>query len=285
MDQWMKRTGILFVEVMLFFICCFAVWAQSTTDFGEMALIPAGPFTMGCVAGDTLCKSDEMPAKKVHIDAFYMDVQEVTVNEYAKCVSAGICKEPWVEKKGIFKDLYTWGVAGRENHPINGVEWTDAVNYCKFAGKRLPTEAEFEKALRGGMEGNIYPWGNTLPSKEKVGNIADETLKKAQPKRTITPGYDDGFAQTAPVCSLGKNPYGLCDIVGNVKEWCQDYYQADFYKNMPEKNPVNTKPSDKRTARGPSWASYPKRMRASGRHCLWPNSWNYNIGIRCAKSK
>jgi formylglycine-generating enzyme required for sulfatase activity len=182
-----------------------------------MVRLPGGTFMMGCVDGDSQCGNDEKPAHRVNLDSFYLDVHEVTVAEYAQCVNAGVCK-PALIADNEYDEFYNWNKPGRKNHPVNGVDWNDAHTYCQWRGKRLPTEAEFEYALRGGSQGYIYPWGNNNTPPRGYGNYPDESAHRSFSDWSYFAGYDDGYVGTAPVCSFTRNPYGLCDISGNVWE-------------------------------------------------------------------
>jgi formylglycine-generating enzyme required for sulfatase activity len=131
-----------------------------------MVSIPAGPFQMGCSAGDRACDNDEGAAggASVSVPEFRLDTHEVTVNEYQQCIEAGKCTRPKDHQRNQYCNI---GATGRENHPANCVEWQDAVDYCRFAGKRLPNEAEWEKAARAGSL-SAYPWGQTVSCKHAI---------------------------------------------------------------------------------------------------------------------
>ena len=183
-------------------------------DKDSMVLIPAGEFQMGSNDGEP----DEKPVHTVYVDAFYMDVTEVTNVQYKKFVDAN---PQW--KKSHISDgdyLKHWNgnryPTGKGNHPVVYVSWYSAMAYAAWAGKRLPTEAEWEKAARGRLVGKKYPWGDLID------------FSKAN--------YDS--MGTTTVGSYPPNRYGLYDMGGNVWEWCLDMYDVDFYKNSPRHNPV-----------------------------------------------
>ncbi|MBM4255243.1 MAG: trypsin-like serine protease [Deltaproteobacteria bacterium] len=242
-----------------------------------MVRIPAGEFFMGCNKDvDTECDSDEATSR-LNLSEFLIDQTEVTVAQFAQCVDANKCSSQgltmpyWDNKEQPeFAWACNWGKAGRESHPVNCVEWNQAKAFCESVEKRLPTEAEWEKAARG-TDGRKYPWGNIgYEAVGKAANITDETAKKNQPTWKIAEGYDDGFYGTAPVGSFlgGKSPYGALDMVGNVWEWAADWY--DEKKNA-------------RVVRGGSWYSRPQHARASARLGYEPGSRDDVVGFRCAQ--
>ncbi len=243
-----------------------------------MVAVPAGDFYMGCnEAVDTECDADEKPGKTVHADGFFIDLTEVTVAAYKKCVDAEACSA-----KGLEMPVYSgkdqpkwawacnWKKSGRTKHPVNCLDWSQATAYCKWAGKRLPTEKEWEKAARG-TEGLKYPWGNSGFGSTKVANIADEAAKKKYDGWTIAEGYDDGYVGTAPVGSFpaGKSPYGAHDMSGNVWEWVADRRTEGKYRSI----------------RGGSWRYEPGDARASIRSGNDPASRFNGVGFRCAQSE
>ena len=207
----------------------------------DMVLIPAGEFTMGCSSGDSQCEDNVKPSKKVYVDAFCMDNYE------------------YPNQQG--------------QRPTYKVSWYDAKNMCEEQGKRLPTEAEWEKAARGGLEGNKYPWGNTWDS--NACNHGD------------IPG--DGFNhKSSPAGSFPPNGYGLYDMAGNVNEWVEDCYDKHWYSKMPDKNPLNTSTGcDQRVVRGGSWNYGASSLRVANRWFLNPSDSHDSVissyGFRCAQ--
>ncbi len=203
-------------------------------EFPGMVSIPAGIFRMGSENGE----DDEKPLHEVTIDAFYMDKTEVTVAQYDKFVKATGHRKPpkWTEQLQQLR------------HPVVYVSWEDAVVYATWARKRLPTEAEWEYAARGGNTGfggkpkNKYPWGND-PSHNKANYYGAEGK--------------DQWNGTSPVRSFDPNEYGLYDMAGNVWEWCKDWYASDYYKNSPGKNPKGAATGTQRVLRGGSWGNNP----------------------------
>jgi formylglycine-generating enzyme required for sulfatase activity len=203
-------------------------------DGAPMVLVPAGEFMMGSTEGD----ADEKPVHRVSLDAFYLDKYEVTNKLFQKFVQetgyqttaekegkawAYVQDDTWTEVSGANWRKPEGGetvfVSNRDEHPVVSMSWYDAEAYCRWAGKRLPTEAEFEYAVRAGTQ-TTYWWGNGNPGSRRVANIADMTNKQRFPGRPwpIMDGYDDGYGRTAPVGSFEPNPFGLHDMIGNVWE-------------------------------------------------------------------
>jgi formylglycine-generating enzyme required for sulfatase activity len=220
----------------------------------RMVEIPAGEFTMGNDGGD----DDEKPAHAVTLDAFEMDMFEVTNADFAKFVEAtGYQTE--AEKAG--EAGWRAYAEGKDNHPVVKVSWNDADAYCRWAGKRLPTEAEWEKAAKG-KEGFIYPWGNEWDP------------AKANTK-------ESGFRGTVAVGSFadGASPYGVLDMAGNVWEWVADWYQP---------YPNSTYQSDYfgerfKVTRGGGWFQEEKLVTTSNRSATDPRAANDDLGFRCAR--
>ena len=225
----------------------------------SMVLVPAGEFTMGNLTGD----SDERPAHRVYLDAFYIDRYEVTVGQYAAFLQEAGNHTP--------SDWKTMNQPAHQKRPVANVDWADAAAYCKWAGKRLPTEAEWEKAARG-TDGRLYPWGNEAPTPLHA-NYGKTGL--------------NNHGASVPVGSLeeGKSPYGLYDMAGNVWEWVSDWYDHDYYKNSPSKNPTGPPMGGYKVIRGGSWNSNPRALRSSDRYWDPPSFRSqYVPGFRCAKT-
>ncbi len=258
-------------------------------DGAEMVLIPAGEFQMGSSPGTTY-RSDTTPVHTVFVDAFYIDKYEVTVGQYNQFVRA-------TGHRPLF-DISKHSPTDR--HPVVGVSWHDAMAYAKWAGKRLPTEAEWEKAARGGLVGKEHPWDNAELDGTQC-NFADKSLSEVWGREWITEdnyadkNIDDGYAFTAPVGSYSPNGYGLCDMAGNVWEWCFDAYDANFYANSPRRNPIaqitvkdgenNIVAINKlRVSRGGSWNDGPPSVWIANRRAVAPHVQWGNTGFRCVKS-
>ncbi len=229
-----------------------------------MVKVPAGKFLRGTRGGGD---GVEGPQKEIHLDGFWIDKYEVTVDDYARCVSAGACSEP--KSVGSY---YNWGKSGRGKHPVNGVNWDQAVGYCKWAGKRLPTEAEWEKAARG-TDGRTYSWGEAEPSCE------------------YAVMYDDGDGcgrdSTWEVGSKtkGVSPYGAYDMAGNVWEWTADWYDGKYYSKSPVRNPMGPKSGSYRVLRGGGWLGDASGLRAANRDYYSPSdAYDSALGFRCVRS-
>jgi len=225
-------------------------------DDMKMVYIPAGTFQMGSNDGG----SNEKPVHTVYLDAYYIDAYEVTNAQYLRFVVATGHREP--EGYGYVNGNWQRGFKpwrdpnfNNPNQPVVCVSWEDARAYAEWVGASLPTEAQWEKAARGGLVGKKFPWGDEFPPRELVGNFADESAKKVFPDWSIITGYDDGYAYTAPVGKFAPNGYGLYDMAGNVWEWCLDAYESDYYGRSPERNPVNDNFTNvnSRVVRGNSW--------------------------------
>jgi len=241
-----------------------------------MVTVPGGSFFMGCNQSvDSECDDDEKPGRTVDVPAFKIDKTEVTVAQFARCVDAGRCSSagltmPFYNGKDQpeFAEFCTWQKPGKEDHPINCVSWDQAVAFCEWTGKRLPTEVEWEKAARG-PDGRKYPWGNAgYGAGGRVANIADQSAKQRFPDWTIAARYDDGYVGTAPVGSFpaGASPSGALEMVGNVWEWTSDPIQSG------------------RAVRGGSWYDEKSRdARASNRFWTAAAMHFAHVGIRCAQ--
>ncbi len=259
-------------------------------DGAPMVLIPAGEFQMGSGPGTTY-NSPTIPVHTVHIDAFYMDVHEVTLEQYNQFIRA-------TGHRLLLDNISVYSPTNR--HPVVFVSWLDAMAYAKWAGKRLPTEAEWEKAARGGLVGKEHPWGNAALDGTQC-NFADKSLSDVWDRggndgdNWADKNIDDGYVYTAPVGSYPPNGYGLYDMAGNVWEWCFDAYDENFYSNSPYRNPIadiivkdeknNIIEINKlRVSRGASWNDGPPSVWIASRREVDPHVRWGNTGFRCAKS-
>ncbi len=240
----------------------------SSVDGMVQVYVPAGDFLMGSSDGDPEAQADEKPQRAVHLDAYWIDQTEVTKAQYQQCVDAGKCEAPRCTG------------TGQRNHPVVCVSWYDATDYCAWAGRRLPSEAEWEKAARG-TDGRIYPWGNP----EVAGNLlsyCDSNCSYGWLDSTV----DDGYVETASVGSYpkGASPYGAMDLAGNALEWVADWYEETYYESLPVQNPLGPETGQLRILRGGSWNDYLRNARCACRDGSFPvYRFNY-IGFRCARS-
>ena len=227
-----------------------------------MVEIPEGLFLMGFDGTQAL--EDERPKHQVWLPVFFMDLHEVTTAQYASFLAATQRLAPW--------QWNTVDLAQHSDRPVVGADWSDADAYCRWKGKRLPTEAEWEKSARG-TDGRLYPWGNQVASKE----LANFAL-----------GARFSYSQVLmPVQSYeqGKSPYGLYQMAGNVGEWVQDWYGTNYYELSPERNPQGPEQGQFKVLRGGSWSDLPKYLLTYGRFKLPPETRNSYTGFRCAKSQ
>lgn len=226
-----------------------------------MALIAAGPFKMGATGTQAL--EDERPLHQVTLDAFSMDIFEVTTAQYGEFLAATGRAAPW-----------GWETVNEVHHserPVIGVNWQDADAYCRWKGKRLPTEAEWEKAARGEDE-RRYPWGNQRPTKELANFALGARFSYSQVLMPVQ-AYE-----------AGKSPYGLHQMAGNVWEWVSDWYGGNYYERSPERNPTGPEQGQFKVLRGGSWSDLPKYLMTYGRFKLPPETRNSYIGFRCVRS-
>ena len=222
---------------------------RNPIDGGIGLWIPPGSFAMGDRRGDR----DEKPMHQVHLEAFYIDLQPVTQTQY----------QHFVRETG-YRDREWQPLADAADHPVIGVSWEDAVAYSTWAQKRLPTEAEWEKAARG-PDGRSFPWGDTF-----------------EHGRASVLGR--GFSGTSPVGNLpaGASPYGGLDMAGNVWEWVADYYAPDYYASSPPHNPMGPDNGRQRVMRGGAWICHRRYLRCAKRERQAPDYRSRLVGFRCA---
>lgn len=287
---------------------------SNAAETNGMLLIPGGEFLMGSTDEDSIIADGEGPIRKVTVNPFYMDTTTVTNEQFRKFIQeTGYVTESeaygwsfvfhllvseetrktvnqspkqtpwWYVVEGA-----TWDhpegpdstIENRMDHPVIHMSWNDAQVYCKWSGKRLPTEAEWEFAARGGLEQNRYPWGNEL---------TPESIHQCNVFQGVFPHTntaEDGFISTAPVKAFTPNGYGLYNVAGNVWEWCHDWFHPDALTHGGPNNPQGPKHGSGRIMRGGSYlchASYCNRYRVGARTSNTPDSSTGNIGFRCVK--
>lgn len=230
----------------------------------EMILIPAGEFLMGSAGNDKSASKDEKPQHTVFIDAFYISRYPVANSEYKKFVDETEAKSPKHWNNGKIPN-------GKDNHPVVNLDWSEAVAYCEWVGGRLPTEAEWEKAASWDEANNkkrIYPWGDTFD----YGKCNSS---------------ESGIGDTTPVGKYspqGDSAYGVGDMAGNVWEWCADWYDEDYYKHSPGKNPGGAASGKYRVVRGGSFLNEGRAVRCASRFRYYPDFIPYDRGFRVVLS-
>ena len=244
-------------------------------DAAPMILISEGEFTMGTNdvgSGWHQGNPNESPEHKVRLGAYLMDQYEVTIERYAKFMEgAGHPAPPlWDEE----------AVTSAGDRPVVGVDWADAAAYCKWAGKRLPTEAEWEKAARG-TDGRRYPWGEMQPFVDIANYNRGLWVSYAVTLVPVTSGIK-GMSIRHGLKEGGKSPYGLFHMAGNAAEWVNDWYDREYYKGSPKENPKGPAESEKKVLRGGSWGDPPRNIRVTARFSATPDYRDQSIGFRCA---
>lgn len=269
-----RKNRVKHLSLMLFLLT--GLKGMSQVNDTVMVTVPAGEFEMGCNYNDPNlpCMSSTYPAHTVYLDEFKIDKYMVTYRRYNECIADSVCTE-----------LYSGagcnaGMPWNSNHPVNCVDFSQAETFCNWEGKRLLTEAEWEKAARG-TDGRIYPWGNAIPD-------CDLAVMNDQPfvQGVMGPGCGSGTTQPVGSKPNGVSPYGVTDMAGQLWEWTQDWYSETYFQNSPYSNPT-----------GPSTGSY-KVIKGGGgwtmrtapevvaniRFNYAPLGQGYVIGFRCAKS-
>jgi len=280
-----KRIVPILILLVVFFSACsffpnnsdgLVIGSQkiSPKDGMVMLYVPAGKFEMGYADG----KKDENSVHTVHLDAFWIDQTEVTNAMYRKCEDAGVCERPTQATYALkrinssTRDDYYLNPE-YDNYPALYINWSQASIYCDWAERRLPTEAEWEKAARG-TDGRIYPWGNEFPNPDLAnfgGFLGDTTAVGSYP--------------------AGASPYGAMDMAGNVWEWVYDWYDPEYYENSPRRNPQGPESGSFHIERGGCWRPSEKPIRSTYRGWYTPPflgsvvvAHNYD-GFRCAASE
>lgn len=237
-------------------------------DGAPMVLVPAGAFTMG--------SNDGLPAERpehvVTLDAYHIDRYEVSLQLYRKFLVAAKHDAP-----------PTWDDEAAEtvgDRPAVGMGWADAAAYCAWAGKRLPTEAEWEKAARG-TDGRRYPWGPMQPFVDIANYNRGVWVSEAVTLAGVAGGVE-GMSVRHGLKEGGRSPYGLHHMAGNAAEWVADWYDREYYSKSPEENPTGPAKGEKKVIRGGSWSDLPMALRSSARVSAEPDFQDRAIGFRCA---
>ncbi len=247
-------------------------------DGATLLFVPQGDFIMGADADDLLAACQDLrsdcrrewfenvePARTVTLNAFWIDQTEVTNKMYKTCVDADICKPPF--QSDSYKRDHYFGNPRYDEYPVIYIAWEQAETYCTWAGRRLPSEAEWEKAARG-TDGRLYPWGNNKPT---------STLSN----------YSLYEGDTTPVKKYpnGTSPYGAYDMTGNVWEWTADWYDGNYYKAAPSSNPTGPYFGIDKVSRGSAWIYYDFDTFVTDRYGNAPKTTNNIIGFRCARDR
>jgi len=237
-------------------------------DGAPLVLIPAGPFPMGVPKGDRDGGRDEYPNHEVFLDAYYIDKFEMTNGRYREFIRATGHRAPQ-HAKDPSRNIWQGATMPESiaDKPVINVDWFDAEAYCKWAGRRLPTEAEWEKAARG-TDDRRFPWGNVEPTHKHL-----NFNQRWQGEKTLMPvgSYE-----------AGKSPFGVYDMAGNVWEWVADWYDAYYYEKSPARNPKGTATGTHKVLRSSGWEVETPLVRSVTRVMSDPLNRNHSTGFRCA---
>jgi formylglycine-generating enzyme len=278
----------------------------------DMVLLPGGRFLMGSDRGDGYVEDGEGPVHPVHLDRFWIDRYAVSNARFRVFVDATgyvteaerfgwsfvfvgllpddfpptrrVAHAPWWRQVHGADWRHPEGpqsqIADRLNHPVVHVSWNDATAFCRWSGTRLPTEAEWEYAARGGLKQRCYPWGDEIePHGEHRMNVWQGRFPSLNT-------CADGYYGTAPVDAYPPNGYGLYNMTGNVWEWCRDWFGAHYYAHAPRLNPRGPRGGNQRVIRGGSYLchrAYSYRYRVAARAANTPDSTTGDLGFRCVR--
>jgi formylglycine-generating enzyme required for sulfatase activity len=235
----------------------------SAVDGMTLVYVPSGQFMMGSLETDSKAGLEEKPQRSVYLSVYWIDQTEVTNAMYTRCVREGACSPP-KETHSKTRPAY-YDEPAFANYPVIYVSWQDAEAYCRWAGRRLPSEAEWEKAARG-ADGRTYPWGENLPG-PGLANFNNQV----------------GDTRSVGSYPAGASPFGALDMAGNVAEWVADWYDADYYPVAPDENPPGPDAGEFRVLRGGSWFNLARAMRTAFRLSNYPEIQSDTVGFRCAR--
>ena len=271
--------------------------AIASAPRSDMILVPAGEFTMGDPAGG-VGFPDEQPQRRVYISSFFLDRLEITNRDYVAFVQATGHRSPAHSNPVLTLWENRQPLPGIDDHPVVNVSWEDAAAYCRWAGKRLPTEAEWEKAARG-TDGRRYPWGDEwdFTRANSASYWANRTVEfrsgaewdafwlKGEGAQLSRKHGVKGEVLTMPVGSFldGTSPYGALDMAGNVAEWVADWFNPNYYRDAPLTDPPGPERGAVKAMRGGSWLKPAASLRTSDRDWGTMDSRPSGTGFRCAK--
>lgn len=243
----------------------------------RMLFMPGGLFRLGNEQG----AEDQQPSRMVSLNPYYIDETEVTNGAYAQCVSAGECEPPAYSRASFYPDYF--GNAEYADYPVLYVNWFQAQGFCEWRGDRLPSEAEWERAAGFDPVRGIkatFPWGDEFEGTRL--NYCDANCYKAEKDSA----YDDAYGDTGPVGSYpeGRSPIGAYDMLGNVMEWTNDWYDRNYYSDAPDTNPLGPLEGFSKSVRGGSWLSTREELSVTLRTFYDPSEHRANIGFRCARN-
>lgn len=250
-----------------------------TRDQAELVFVPEGEFLMGSNPSEPYFWGAEAPKHTVYLDTFWIYITEVTNSMYRACVEDDKCPVPQENHSHTIENYFN--NPDYDGYPVIYVTHADAATYCEWAGGRLPTEAEWEKAARG-TDGYLFPWGDG-ELQDYYANFCDEGCPGHSVESTER-GFDDGYRDVAPVGSYpdGASPFGVLDMAGNVLEWVADWYAVDYYIRSPDANPMGPEDGTKNIIRGGSWWSLREGLRPAARASKSIDYSSDMVGFRCA---